>query len=210
MEPLVTIGRTLGFSVAAGVNLYATLAIIGLSARYGWVELPEQFKVFDNNWVIGAALVLFVVEFIADKIPWVDSLWDGLHTAVRPVGGAIIAVATLGEASPTMQTMVAMLGGLAAGSSHLTKAGTRAMANASPEPVSNWALSFTEDAFVIGLGYLALQYPIAALVVSTMVLALFIVLAYVLVRAIRRRLGRLGTLWGGGDTGPAHLPPRPL
>ncbi|MCL4812563.1 MAG: DUF4126 family protein, partial [Vicinamibacteraceae bacterium] len=189
MEPLVTIGRTLGFSVAAGVNLYATLAILGLSSRYGWVDLPEQFKVFDQNWVIATSIVLFIVEFIADKIPWVDSLWDGLHTAVRPVGGALIAVASLGDASATMQAMVALLGGLAAGSSHLTKAGTRAVVNASPEPVSNWALSFGEDAFVLGLGFLALQYPIAALVVSVVLLALFIGLAYVLMRAIRRRLG---------------------
>jgi len=202
MEPLVTIGRTLGFSVAAGVNLYATLAILGLSSRYGWVDLPEQFKVFDQNWVIATSIVLFIVEFIADKIPWVDSLWDGLHTAVRPVGGALIAVASLGDASATMQAMVALLGGLAAGSSHLTKAGTRAVVNASPEPVSNWALSFGEDAFVLGLGFLALQYPIAALVVSVVLLALFIGLAYVLMRAIRRRLGRLGSLWNTEATKP--------
>lgn len=202
MEPLVTIGRTLGFSVAAGVNLYATLAILGLSSRYGWVDLPEQFKVFDQNWVIATSIVLFIVEFIADKIPWVDSLWDGLHTAVRPVGGALIAVASLGDASATMQAMVALLGGLAAGSSHLTKAGTRAVVNASPEPVSNWALSFGEDAFVLGLGFLALQYPIAALVVSVLLLALFIGLAYVLMRAIRRRLGRLGSLWNTEATKP--------
>lgn len=202
MEPLVTIGRTLGFSVAAGVNLYATLAILGLSSRYGWVDLPEQFKVFDQNWVIATSIVLFIVEFIADKIPWVDSLWDGLHTAVRPVGGALIAVASLGDASATMQAMVALLGGLAAGSSHLTKAGTRAVVNASPEPVSNWALSFGEDAFVLGLGFLALQYPIAALVVSVVLLALFIGLAYVLMRAIRRRIGRLGSLWNTEATKP--------
>lgn len=202
MEPLVTIGRTLGFSVAAGVNLYATLAILGLSSRYGWVDLPEQFKVFDQNWVIATSIVLFIVEFIADKIPWVDSLWDGLHTAVRPVGGALIAVASLGDASATMQAMVALLGGLAAGSSHLTKAGTRAVVNASPEPVSNWALSFGEDAFVLGLGFLALQYPIAALVVSVVLLALFIGLAYVLMRAIRRRLGRIGSLWNTEATKP--------
>lgn len=202
MEPLVTIGRTLGFSVAAGVNLYATLAILGLASRYGWVDLPEQFKVFDQNWVIATSIVLFIVEFIADKIPWVDSLWDGLHTAVRPVGGALIAVASLGDASATMQAMVALLGGLAAGSSHLTKAGTRAVVNASPEPVSNWALSFGEDAFVLGLGFLALQYPIAALVVSVVLLALFIGLAYVLMRAIRRRLGRLGSLLNTEATKP--------
>src|SRR5213595_3178557 len=94
---LTSLGRTMGFSFAAGINLYATVAILGLASRYGWVDLPPQYRVFDNNWIIGAALVLYVIEFIADKIPWVDTAWDAVHTAVRPVGGAAIAVATLGD-----------------------------------------------------------------------------------------------------------------
>ena len=89
MEWFATLGRTLGFSLAAGVNLYATVAILGLASRYDWVELPEQFKIFDNPWIIGLAGVLYVVEFVADKIPWVDSLWDSVHTLIRPVGGAL-------------------------------------------------------------------------------------------------------------------------
>jgi len=89
---VITLGRTLGFSVAAGVNLYATVAILGLAARYGWVELPAQFQVFNNEVVIGAAIVMYVIEFFADKIPWLDSLWDMIHTLIRPIGGAIIAV----------------------------------------------------------------------------------------------------------------------
>jgi hypothetical protein len=84
MDPLTTLGRTLGFSFAAGVNLYATVAIMGLASRYQWVALPEQFRVFDNNWIIGAALAMYVVEFVADKIPWVDSIWDAVHTVIRP------------------------------------------------------------------------------------------------------------------------------
>ena len=138
---LVTLGRTLGFSFAAGVNLYATVAILGLAARYGWVDLPPQFQVFNNGFVIGAALVLYLVEFFADKIPYFDSLWDLIHTAIRPLGGALIAVATLGEASPGVEGLVALLGGTVAAGSHLTKTSTRAVANTSPEPVSNWALS---------------------------------------------------------------------
>ena len=100
MEILATLGRTLGFSLAAGVNLYATVAVLGLASRYGWVQLPEQFAVFDNPWIIGAAGVLYVIEFVADKIPWVDSIWDSVHTIIRPVGGALIAVAALGDTSP--------------------------------------------------------------------------------------------------------------
>src|ERR671925_1920130 len=106
VEALAGLGRTLGFSFAAGINLYATVAILGLASRYGWVTLPEQFRVFDNDVVIGAALVLYVVEFIADKIPWVDSMWDSVHTLVRPIGGALVAVATLGEASPSLEVIV--------------------------------------------------------------------------------------------------------
>jgi hypothetical protein len=187
---LTTLGRTLGFSFAAGVNLYATVAILGLAARYHWVTLPPQFEVFNNNVVIGAAIALYVVEFFADKIPYVDTLWDMLHTAIRPIGGALIAVATLGEASPAMEGMVALLGGTVAAGSHLTKTSTRAAANASPEPLSNWILSLGEDLFVVGLGFLALQYPVVALGVVALLLALVAVFAVVIVRTVRRWFAR--------------------
>jgi|SRR5688572_28483112 len=187
---LVTLGRTLGFSFAAGVNLYATVAVLGLAARYGWVDLPPQFKAFDNSFVIGAAIVLYFVEFFADKIPYFDSLWDMVHTAIRPLGGALIAVATLGDASPGVEGLVALLGGTVAAGSHLTKTSTRAVANASPEPVSNWALSVGEDVFVVGLGYLALAHPIAALVVAVVLLAFIVIFATVIVRTVRRWFSR--------------------
>src|SRR5918992_4153871 len=187
LDLLATLGRTLGFSFAAGVNLYATVAILGLSSRYGWVQLPEQFRVFDNDFVIGAALVLYVVEFVADKVPWVDSVWDAVHTVIRPVGGALIAVATLGEASPAVEGLAALVGGALAAGSHFTKSGPRAVANTSPEPFSNWILSLTEDAFVIGLGLLALKYPVAALVVCALLLAAIVVTLTFLVRVLRRR-----------------------
>ncbi len=183
---LVTLGRTLGFSFAAGVNLYATVAILGLAARYGWVDLPPQYQVFNNGFVIGAAIVLYLVEFCADKIPYFDSLWDLIHTAIRPLGGALIAVGTLGDASPGVEGLVALLGGTVAAGSHLTKTSTRAMANTSPEPVSNWALSVAEDVFVVGLGYLALEHPIAALVVAGVLLVLIVVFAAVIIRTVKR------------------------
>jgi uncharacterized protein DUF4126 len=183
---LVTLGRTFGFSLAAGVNLYATVAILGLAARYGWVQLPPQFQVFNHDVVIGAAIVMYLVEFLADKIPYFDSLWDGIHTLIRPVGGALVAVGTLGDASPAVQGLVALLGGTVAASSHLTKTSTRAMANASPEPISNWLLSVGEDAFVVGLGLLALKYPVAALVVTAILIVLIAIFATVIVRTARR------------------------
>ena len=187
---LASIGRTMGFSFAAGINLYATVAILGLASRYGWVALPPQFQAFDNNWIIGTALVLYVVEFVADKIPWVDSVWDAVHTVIRPVGGAAIAVTTLGETSTATETMVALLGGALAASTHLTKSGTRVMANASPEPFSNWALSIGEDIFVVGLGFLALKYPAIAAVVVIVALAFIVVFSAWIVRAVRRRFRR--------------------
>jgi hypothetical protein len=189
---LTTLGRTLGFSFAAGVNLYATVAILGLASRYGWVSLPPQFQVFNNDLVIGAAIVLYVIEFFADKIPYVDTLWDMLHTLIRPLGGALIALTTLGEASPAVEGLVALLGGTIAAGSHLTKTSTRAVANTSPEPFSNWFLSLGEDLFVVGLGYLALQYPLAALAVAIVLSVLILIFAAVIVRTVRRWFGRRG------------------
>jgi hypothetical protein len=187
---LITLGRTLGFSFAAGVNLYATVAILGLASRYGWVSLPPQFQAFNNDWVIGVAVVMYLIEFFADKIPYVDTVWDVLHTAIRPVGGALIAVTTLGEASPTVEALIALLGGTVAAGSHLTKTSTRAAANASPEPFSNWILSIGEDLFVVGLGYLALKYPIAALVVAGTLLVLIVMFAAIIIRTVRRWFAR--------------------
>jgi uncharacterized protein DUF4126 len=190
MDVLTTLGRTLGFSFAAGINLYATVAILGLASRYGWVDLPPQYHVFDNNWIIGGALVLYVIEFFADKIPWLDSAWDAVHTIIRPVGGALIAIATIGDASPGTQTLVGLLGGALATSTHLSKSGTRAVANASPEPFTNWILSIAEDAFVVGLGTLALKYPAAAAVVVIVCVVLMIAFATWIIRAVKRRFAR--------------------
>jgi nicotinamide riboside transporter PnuC len=187
---LTTLGRTMGFSFAAGLNLYATVAILGLASRFDWVQLPPQFKVFDNDIVIGAAIVMYLIEFVADKVPWVDSVWDAVHTVIRPVGGALIAVATLGDASPTIQGLVALLGGSLAASTHFTKAGTRAVANASPEPFTNWILSLAEDVFVVGLGFVALKYPIVAALVVIVGMVLILSFAAWIVRAVRRRWAR--------------------
>ena len=187
MEWIATLGRTMGFSFAAGINLYATVAILGLASRYNWVSLPPQYQAFDNDFIIATALGLYVIEFIADKIPWFDSIWDAVHTAVRPIGGAVIAVTTLGDATPTTEVLVGLLGGALAAGTHFTKSGTRAVANTSPEPFSNWILSLSEDAFVIGLGVVALKYPVVAagvVVVGVVLIGLF---ATILYRAIRRR-----------------------
>jgi len=186
MDLIASLGRTVGFSFAAGVNLYATVAMLGLASRFGWVRLPEQFNAFNNDYIIAAAVAMYLVEFFADKIPYVDTVWDIIHTAIRPVGGALIAVSTLGDASPAVQGLTALLGGTVAASSHLTKTSTRAMANASPEPFSNWFLSLGEDVFVVGLGYLAMQHPVAALVVAGVLLVVIAAFGVVIIRTVRR------------------------
>jgi hypothetical protein len=185
MELLISLGRTLGFSLTSGVNLYATVAVLGLAARFQWVTLPPQYQVFNNDWVIGGALLLYVVEFVADKIPWVDTMWDSIHTVIRPLGGAAVAIATLGDASPAFQTLIGIAGGAIAAGSHLTKASTRVAANASPEPFSNWLLSFLEDAFVLGLGLIALKYPLIALVMTILIVIMIVLALRWIVRTLR-------------------------
>ena len=187
MSLLESFARTIGFVFAAGVNLYATVAILGLASRYEWVDLPPQYRAFDNDWIIGAAVVLYLVEFVADKIPWLDTVWDVIHTAIRPVGGAVIAVAAIGDASPTLQAVAAIVGGALASSSHAAKASTRVAVNTSREPLSNWMLSLFEDGFVVALSVLALTHPLAA--GGVVVAGLFLILAGAvwLVRRFRRR-----------------------
>lgn len=190
MELAVVLGRTMAFALAAGVNVYATVALIGLSVRFGWVDLPPQYDAFGSEMVIGTAVVMYLLEFFADKVPYVDTVWDMIHTVIRPVGGALIAVTSLGEASPAATGLAALLGGTVAASSHFTKTSTRAVANTSPEPFSNWALSLVEDVFAVGLGFLALTHPVAALVVALVVLACILAFSVAIVRLAARWLGR--------------------
>jgi hypothetical protein len=192
MDLLVALSRVIPFAFASGVNVYATVAVVGLCSRFGLVALPDQFRAFENPWVIGVALFMYGVEFVADKVPWVDTVWDSVHTVVRPLGGALIAVSTLGEATPTTKVLAALLGGSVAMTTHLTKAGTRAVVNTSPEPFSNWALSLAEDAFVVGLTWFALQHPALATAVAILLLVLLVAIGSTIWRAVRKRFDRAG------------------
>jgi len=189
LEALLTLGRTIPFAFASGINLYATVAVLGLCSRFNIVALPDQFRAFEHPLIIAIALVMYVVEFVADKVPWVDSLWDAVHTIVRPIGGALVAVTALGDATAGAQIAAALVGGSVAMTTHLGKAGTRAVANTSPEPFSNWALSLGEDALAIGLTYVAIQHPLLALAIAICLLIAIIAFAAVLIRAARRRFG---------------------
>ena len=192
MSLVSALGYTIPFAFASGLNIYATIAVLGLSSHFGLVSLPQQFRAFDHPAVIGVALVMYVVEFVADKIPWFDSVWDALHTVIRPLGGAFVAVAALGDASPMATTLAALLGGSVAMTTHLTKTGTRAAANTSPEPFSNWILSFSEDALAIGLTYGAIRHPDVALAIAVVLLIVIGAFSALIVRFVRRRFRKIG------------------
>lgn len=162
-----------GLSWASGLRLYMTLFMAGAMARAGWLELPSALQVLESPWVLGVTGVLLVVEFLADKIPGVDSAWDAIQTFIRIPAGAILSVAALGQMDPAWTTIAALLGGTLAASAHFTKAGSRALINTSPEPFSNWAASFSEEAVVAAGLWAAFFHPWLWFVL----LALFLVLA---------------------------------
>jgi hypothetical protein len=175
---------------ASGLNLYATVAVLGLCSHFGLVALPEQFRAFDNSIVIGVALFMYAIEFVADKVPWLDSAWDAIHTVIRPIGGAFVAVTAMAPASPTATALAALIGGSVAFTSHAAKASTRGLANTSPEPFSNWMLSFVEDIVAAGLSYVALTHPVLAATIALILLAAIALLASFVIRALRRRFAR--------------------
>ena len=187
MNGLVSLAHALAFAVGAGINLYATVLVIGLASRFDWVNLPDSFEPLASSWVIGGAAALFVLEFLADKIPWIDSLWDAIHTLIRPIGAAVVAVAALGPASPGMEVAAALLGAAIGASTHAAKAGTRLAVNASPEPASNIAVSLVEDGFVVGLVLLLLTHPLIGLGLALVALLTILIVLGLLLRLFLRR-----------------------
>jgi len=185
-----SLAQLVPLAFASGLNIYATVAVLGLCEHYHLVDLPEQFRAFDHPAIIGIALVMYLVEFVADKVPWFDSVWDAIHTVVRPVGGALVAVNAMGPASPFATALAALLGGSIAMTTHVTKAGTRAAVNTSPEPFSNWLLSLSEDAIAISLSYVALKHPYVAAAIAIVLLVLFVATASFIVAWVRRRFSR--------------------
>lgn len=149
-----------GLAWASGLRLYLTVLIAGVFARAGFIHLPDTLAVFTSPWVIGSAAVLAVAEFLADKVPAFDSLWDAVHTFIRIPAGAVLAAASLGHADPALLVVAGLAGGTLAGSAHIAKAGTRALINLSPEPISNWIASTTEDGLTVGGLVLAFFVPL--------------------------------------------------
>ncbi|HKP34926.1 MAG TPA: DUF4126 domain-containing protein [Sphingomicrobium sp.] len=176
-------------SLLAGWRLYLVTFAVGLAMKFGWIALPDQLRALDvlaNNWIVGIAAVGALAEFFADKIAWVDSLWDGIHSVVRPIGGALLSMAIIDGGDPAWQVGSLLLGGGAALIAHAGKAGARTIVNASPEPVSNIVVSTGEDVATAGLLALAIANPIAAAIVAV----ILVVLSLWLVLAARRLLKR--------------------
>lgn len=148
-----------GMSWASGLRLYMALFTAGWFGYMGWIDLPASLEVLESPYVLSVTGLLTLVEFLADKVPGVDSVWDAIHTFIRIPAGAILAAAALGDINPVWTTIAAILGGTVAAGAHATKAGSRALINTSPEPVSNWTASFTEDATVAGGLMAAFFYP---------------------------------------------------
>src|ERR1051325_9171012 len=185
-NPLEVLGTSLGLSALAGVDLYLTVFATGLAIHMGWLtQYPPALSVLGDPGVIALAGSLYALEFFADKVPWIDSLWDTIHTAIRPVGGAFLAIKSLGATDPVMDVVAALLGGSVAFCTHATKAGTRVLVNHSPEPFSNIAVSVIEDGAVLAGSWLSFRHPILMLTAGCLFITAFIYLGPKLVRMLK-------------------------
>ena len=199
MGAIEILGLASSISLLAGWRLYVCLFVTGLAMRLGWIVLPthlESLAILANPWVLGTALAGSIAEFFADKVMWLDSAWDAIHTFIRPVGGALLALAIVDAGDPAWQFLSFLLGGGGAFVTHAAKASSRALVNASPEPVSNLVVSSIEDAASAGLLAAALAHPVAAVAIAALLLAFAIALIILARRAmkalLRFRPGRPG------------------
>ena len=189
MNAISNIALATGLSWASGLRLYATVFIVGLLAKYGYVPLPDSLSILKHPVVIGVSGVLLAVEFLADKFPLVDSVWDSIHTFIRIPAGALLAMGAINSNDPLTATLVALLGGTLAGATHFTKAGSRALINTSPEPVSNMVASFGEEGTFLFGGWLALVHPAIFLVFIVLFIVVLIWLLPKLWKGVKKVFG---------------------
>jgi hypothetical protein len=191
VERLDLLAAALGLAAVAGINLYLTVFVTGLAIHFHWITLGPQYQSLDilgNPWIITIAGVLYLLEFFADKIPWVDSIWDAVHTVIRPIGGALLAIQVLGHPSPAYTVLVALLAGGTSLVAHTAKAATRLASNTSPEPFSNIGLSLGEDAAVLGGLALVHFNPLLALIIFLIGIAAFFYFAPKILRAMKVKI----------------------
>lgn len=191
MNPIETLGLALGAGFSSGLNLYATVATLGLLERFGVIHLPQSLHVLSHPVILVVAVVLYLAEFLADKIPYVDTVWDAIHTFIRPPAAALLAYSAAGAAPAQWRWAAALLAGSVALASHGTKASARAAVNTTPEPFSNWALSFGEDVLAVWLTWMATVHPVATTVIVIVLVAVSLFLLFHLFRFARRALQRL-------------------
>lgn len=188
MNPIETLGPALGAGFSSGLNLYATVATLGLLQRFGVIHLPPGLQILAHPLVLGIAAALYVIEFFADKVPYVDTIWDSVHTFIRPPAAALLAYGAAGAAAPEWRWGAALLAGGVALTAHGTKASARAAVNSVPEPFSNWALSFGEDVLAVWLTWMATAHPLAATGIVVILVAISAFLLFHLFRFVRRAL----------------------
>ncbi|HKW56394.1 MAG TPA: DUF4126 domain-containing protein [Candidatus Acidoferrum sp.] len=191
MNLIQTLGLVLGAGFSSGLNLYATVATLGLLERYGIIHLPPSLHGISHPFVLILAVSLYLVEFFADKVPYLDTVWDAIHTFIRPPAAALLAYAAVGAAPAEWRWAAALLAGGVALTSHGTKASARAAVNTTPEPFSNWALSLGEDALSVWLSWMASAHPLATTVIVAALLTLSVFLLARLFRFARRAVRRL-------------------
>ena len=208
MDTLSNVALAGGLAWASGVRLYATVFLAGLLGRLGVVHLPPGLEMLTDNWVLIVSGVLMLGEFLADKIPAFDSVWDAIHTFIRIPAGTLLAWGVFKDASPAMQAAAALLGGALVSGTHLAKSGGRALINTSPEPFSNWGASVSEDLTWAGMFYLMWQHPLALLVVLALFVLLMLWLLPKIVRGLRTVLRTVRKVFGAAEPEPAgRLPP---
>lgn len=197
MEWFSTLTLALGSAWTSGINLYATVTVLGLLQKFGLSNLPGGLDALDNWWIIGVAAFLYAIEFVADKVPYIDSVWDVIHTFIRVPAGAIVAYSAVSEMDTSVMIIATLFGGGLALSSHGTKAALRAGANLSPEPVSNWILSIVEDIIAFAGTILAVFAPVIIAVILLIFGIFFIWFAPKVFRAIRRLFSGIRALFRG-------------
>lgn len=211
MDTLHLIGTVTGLGFLAGIRLYATVLTLGLAIRFQWIRLPQEYQgleVLASWWIIGVAGMAFLIEFIADKIPWVDSLWDSVHTFVRPLGAAWLGISALGETSSGAGLAIGLLTGGAALASHSTKAAVRLAVNQSPEPVSNSIMSLAGDVVVPAGVWLVWKHPLVAGALVLLFVAAAAFLAPRFLRLLRGRARAAAAWWRSLFASPAPPVPR--
>jgi hypothetical protein len=197
-----TIALTMGVAWASGLNLYGTLLALGIMSNTGYVDLPADLQIVGDPLVIAVAGLMYGVEFFADKVPGVDTGWDTLHTFVRIPAGALLAAGAIGDVTPAAEMAAAIVGGSLAAGTHFTKAGSRVMINTSPEPVSNWAASISEDIAVFAGLWAAIAHPYVFIALLVAFILLMIWMLPKLWRGIKRILQFFINLFGGNSNNP--------